>query len=209
MDSDGILGQIAHEVTSCTSRGLFHSRKHAVPGEGPADAEIVFIGEGPGFHENEQGRPFVGAAGKFLDELLVKNGLQRDQVFITNVVKCRPPGNRDPLPDEVDTCTRLYLERQIQAINPAVIVTLGRYSMGHYLPTAKISNVHGQAMLVKGRLIIPMYHPAAALHQQALRPVIEQDFAGLSKHLAKLRDRQELKVEELDEKEEPKQLSLF
>jgi uracil-DNA glycosylase len=209
VDSEEILGQVAREVTNCTSCGLHHSRKHSVPGEGPADAEIMFIGEGPGFHENEQGRPFVGAAGKFLDELLVKNGLQRDQVFITNVVKCRPPGNRDPLPEEVDTCTRLYLERQIQTINPAMIVTLGRYSMGHYLPTAKISNVHGQSMLIKGKLIIPMYHPAAALHQQSLRPVIEQDFAELPKHLAKLSKRQELKVEESEEKEEPKQLSLF
>ena len=144
----------------------------------------MFIGEGPGFHENEQGRPFVGAAGKFLDELLTGIGMKRSEVFITNVVKCRPPGNRDPLPEELETCND-YLERQIQAINPKVIVTLGRYSMARFLPNAKISEVHGQAMHIRGRLIVAMYHPAAALHQESLKPVLERDFALLPELIAK------------------------
>ena len=134
MKAEDVLKQVADEVSVCTKCVLHHSRKLAVPGEGPANAEILFIGEGPGFHENEQGRPFVGAAGKFLEELLGKVGLRRNQVFITNVVKCRPPGNRDPQPEEVETCTQAYLDRQIQAINPKVIVTLGRYSLGLFIP---------------------------------------------------------------------------
>jgi DNA polymerase len=180
-----------------------------VPGEGPANAEIMFIGEGPGFHENEQGRPFVGAAGKFLEELLGSIGMRREQVFITNVVKCRPPGNRDPNPEEVDTCTSNYLERQIQAINPRVIVTLGRYSMGLFLPNAKISQVHGQAAQIKGRLIVPMYHPAAALHQLSLKPVVESDFAKLPQLIARASEAPEHASEPPEDKQPPKQLTLF
>jgi uracil-DNA glycosylase family 4 len=172
------LNQIAEEVSVCTKCKLHFSRKNAVPGEGPANAEIMFIGEGPGFHENEQGRPFVGAAGKLLDELLSKIGMNRRQVYITNIVKCRPPGNRDPEPEEVETCDQ-YLERQIQAINPKVIVTLGRYSMARFMPNVKISVIHGQAMKVRGRLIVPMYHPAAGLHQRSLMSAIEDDFSRL------------------------------
>jgi len=179
------LKHIAEEVAQCELCELHFSRKHAVPGEGPANATIMFIGEGPGFHENEQGRPFVGAAGKFLEELLTKIGLSREQVFITNVVKCRPPGNRDPKPEEVDLCTKQFLERQIQLINPSVIITLGRYSMGLYLPHAKISDVHGQALRIKGRMVVPMYHPAAALHQGSLKPVVEADFLRLRELLTK------------------------
>ncbi len=179
------LKHIAEEVAQCELCELHFSRKHAVPGEGPANATIMFIGEGPGFHENEQGRPFVGAAGKFLEELLTKIGLSREQVFITNVVKCRPPGNRDPKPEEVDLCTKQFLERQIQLINPSVIITLGRYSMGLYLPHAKISDVHGQALRIKGRMVVPMYHPAAALHQGSLKPVVEADFLRLRELLSK------------------------
>ena len=172
------LKQVASEVSVCKRCVLHHSRKLAVPGEGPVNSEIMFIGEGPGFHENEQGRPFVGAAGKFLDELLESIQMKRSQVFIGNVVKCRPPGNRDPQPDELAACSE-YLERQIQAINPKAIVTLGRFSMAHFLPNAKISEIHGQAVKVRGRLIVAMYHPAAALHQRSLKPTIEADFARL------------------------------
>jgi DNA polymerase len=168
----------------------------------------MFIGEGPGFHENEQGKPFVGAAGKFLDELLGKIGMKRQDVFITNVVKCRPPGNRDPLPQELAACSE-YLERQIQAINPKVIVTLGRYSMAHFLPNARISEVHGQGMKVKGRLIVAMYHPAAALHQQSLRPTIEADFAHLPELIAQSGQLPEHEEPAPVEKKEPKQLSFF
>ena len=173
------LAEIAAQVTICTRCQLHFSRKKSVPGEGPVEAVVMLIGEGPGFYENEQGRPFVGAAGQFLDELLEKGGVKREMVFITNVVKCRPPGNRDPLPEELSSCDE-YLERQIEAINPLVIVTLGRYSMGKFMPNARISECHGQPTLHKGRMIIPMYHPAAALHQPALKSTLERDFSRLS-----------------------------
>ena len=209
MNSREALEQVAQEVSVCTKCVLHYSRKIAVPGEGPANAKIMFIGEGPGFHENEQGRPFVGAAGKFLDELLAKIGMKRSEVFITNVVKCRPPANRDPLPEELEACSE-YLERQIQAINPKVIVTLGRYSMARFLPNAKISDVHGQAMRVRGRLIVPMYHPAAALHQGSLKPVVERDFALLPELIARAADAPEVEEPKPPEdKTQPKQLSLF
>lgn len=178
MSAEEVLQQVAAQVTVCEKCELHHSRKNAVPGEGPPNAEMMFIGEGPGFHENEQGRPFVGAAGRFLEELLASISMTREQVFIANVVKCRPPGNRDPQAEELQACSD-YLDRQIQAINPKVIITLGRFSLQRYLPNAKISQVHGQAVRVKGRLVYPMYHPAAALHQPSLRSVVEADFAGL------------------------------
>ena len=178
MNTEEVLSQIAREVSTCTSCALHESRMKSVPGEGRADAEIMFIGEGPGFHENEQGRPFVGASGKFLDQLLAQAGVTRSDVFITNVVKCRPPENRDPLPDELSACN-LYLERQIEAINPSIIVTLGRFSMGKFMQGAKISQIHGQMRKVGERYVICMFHPAAALHQAALKPAILADFAKL------------------------------
>jgi uracil-DNA glycosylase len=211
MNPDEELKQVAQEVSVCTRCNLHFSRKNAVPGEGPANAEIMFIGEGPGFYENEQGRPFVGAAGKFLEELLEKIGMKRSDVFITNVVKCRPPGNRDPEAGEIEACNA-YLERQIQAINPKVIVTLGRYSMGRFLPNAKISDVHGQAMNVKGRLIVAMYHPAAALHQQSLKPTLEKDFSRLPELIAKatqMPEHNEKAPETNEGNKNAKQLSLF
>lgn len=207
--SEANLAQIAREVAVCQRCMLHHSRKLAVPGEGPVDAEIMFIGEGPGFHENEQGRPFVGAAGKYLEELLAKINMKREQVFIGNVVKCRPPNNRDPLPEELAACSD-YLERQIQVLNPRVIVTLGRYSMARFLPNAKISDVHGQAFRIKGRLVVPMFHPAAALHQPSLKPSVERDFARLPELIAKADDSQVVREEKPPEnKSEPTQLSLF
>ena len=209
MNPEEILKEISVEVSTCTLCELHHSRNVAVPGEGPENSEIMFIGEGPGFHENEQGRPFVGAAGKFLEELLAKIDMSREQVFITNVVKCRPPGNRDPQPEEVETCTKTYLDRQIQAINPKVIVTLGRFSMNLLIPNTKISNVHGQSYQIKGRLVVPMYHPAAALHQGSLRPVIEEDFKKLPQLIAKVGETLNQQEGEMDSGQEPKQLSLF
>lgn len=207
--AEATLAQIASEVSVCERCMLHHSRKLAVPGEGPVDAELMFIGEGPGFHENEQGRPFVGAAGKYLEELLAKINLKRDQVFICNVVKCRPPNNRDPLPDELAACSD-YLERQIHVINPKVIITLGRYSMARFLPNAKISDVHGQSYRIKGRLIVPMFHPAAALHQPSLKPSIERDFAHLPELIAKTEEPAKIEEEKPPEnKSEPTQLSLF
>ncbi len=212
MNAEEVLAQIAAEVSVCTKCPLHHSRKKAVPGEGPASSEIMFIGEGPGFHENEQGRPFVGAAGQFLDQLLAQAGLKRSEVWIGNVVKCRPPGNRDPLPEELAACDP-YLERQIQAINPSIIVTLGRFSMGKFMPGAKISMVHGQMRKVGERYVIAMYHPAAALHQAALKPAILADFAKLPELLKQARaglgrSASTAKAEE-PPKEDPQQLSLF
>ena len=210
MNPDDVLKQVAQEVTICKKCVLYNSRKRSVPGEGPADAAILFIGEGPGFHENESGRPFVGQAGKFLEELLASIGMKRDDVFIANVVKCRPPGNRDPLPEELEACGD-YLERQIQAIDPQVIVTLGRFSMARFLPAAKISSVHGQSFQVGGRLVVPMFHPAAALHQPSLRPLLERDFARLPALISRKIPAKQVHEEAAAEieKPEPKQLSLF
>ena len=208
MKNEDSLQLVAEEVAKCTKCALHHSRKLTVPGEGPADSEIMLIGEGPGFHENEQGRPFVGAAGNFLEELLASIGFQRSQVFIANVVKCRPPGNRDPHPDELSACST-YLERQIQVINPRVIVTLGRYSMAHFLPNAKISQIHGQAVQARGRLIVAMYHPAAALHQRSLKPTIEADFAKIPELIPRAGTLPEYQDAPPPEEEDPKQLSMF
>jgi uracil-DNA glycosylase len=181
------LAGLAKQIVVCTKCDLHRSRKKAVPGEGPTHAEIMFIGEGPGFHENEQGRPFVGAAGKFLDQLLEQAGVTRADVWITNVVKCRPPGNRDPLPDEVETCTSNYLQHQIRIVNPSIIVTLGRFSMGLFFKGAKISQIHGQMRKVSDRFVIAMFHPAAALHQISLKPAIMADFAKLPELLKEAR----------------------
>ena len=202
------LEKVAQEVFVCTQCDLHYSRVNAVPGEGPANAQIMFIGEGPGFHENQQGRPFVGAAGRFLEELLNDIGLKRTDVFITNIVKCRPPGNRDPEPEEIEACNQ-YLERQIHTINPKVIVTLGRYSMNRFLPNAKISDIHGQAMNVKGRLVVAMFHPAAALHQRSLRPVIEKDFSQLPELITKADQMPEYVEQKSEDENGGQQLSLF
>jgi DNA polymerase len=214
------LAQIASEVSVCTRCILHKSRNKAVPGEGPTHAEIMLIGEGPGFNENEQGRPFVGAAGKFLEELLAQADLKRSDVWITNVVKCRPPGNRDPQQDELDACD-IYLQRQIKTIDPKIIITLGRFSMGKFMTGAKITQVHGQMRKVGERFVIPMFHPAAALHQAALKPSILADFGKLPqllevarKELAKQAPAKETEpkkneVEDKSKNEPPKQMKLF
>lgn len=182
MDPVEELRAIAAEVRACQKCKLSQTRNKAVPGEGPSNSRILFIGEGPGANEDMQGRPFVGAAGKFLEELLGKANLKRPNVFICNVVKCRPPGNRDPEPDEIVPCGE-YLDRQIAAINPKVIVTLGRFSMAKFFPNARISQIHGQVSKIGDRLVVAMYHPAAALHQPALRGDLERDFANLDRIL--------------------------
>jgi DNA polymerase len=200
----GALGNLAKEISICTRCPLAQGRTKAVPGDGPESASIMFVGEGPGFHEDQQGRPFVGAAGQFLTELLQSIGLQREEVYITNVVKCRPPGNRDPQPEEIEACCS-YLDRQIAILRPKVIVTLGRYSMARAFPNEKISAIHGKPRKVGDVIYVPMFHPAAALHQPSLRKTVEEDFAKLPKILADL-----AKVEEAAPPEdEPKQLSLF
>ena len=182
-EREDALARIADEIQVCTRCELHKTRTKSVPGEGPADARIMLIGEAPGWNEDQQGRPFVGAAGTFLEELLAAAGLRRDEVFITNVVKSRPPGNRDPLPDEIAACAA-FLERQIEVIDPDVVVTLGRFSMARWFPGERISRIHGQPKRVGRRLIVPMYHPAAALHQQTLKATIQEDFSRLPKILA-------------------------
>ena len=199
------LEQIASEISVCTRCELHRTRTKSVPGEGPADARIMFIGEAPGWNEDQQGRPFVGAAGKFLEELLAEAGLTRGDVFITNVVKSRPPGNRDPLPDEISACAP-FLDRQIEVIDPEVIVTLGRYSMARWFPGERISRIHGQPKKVGRRLIVPMYHPAAALHQQALKKTILEDFGRLPRILA---EAESVRRTEEVPAEPPQQASLF
>jgi DNA polymerase len=170
----------------------------------------MLIGEGPGYNEDQQGRPFVGQAGQFLNELLAQAGLKRSDVWIGNVVKCRPPNNRDPMPDELAACNE-YLERQIAAINPKIIITLGRFSMGKYMPGAKISQVHGQMRRVGNRFVIAMFHPAAALHQAALKPSIMADFAKLPQLLDVARKELDnsAPLPEPPKQEEPKQMKLF
>lgn len=177
------LQQIAQEVKTCKGCALHAERTLSVPGEGPDNPEIMLIGEGPGANEDAQGRPFVGNSGKFLSELLAQAGLQRSEVWIGNVVKCRPPANRDPLPEELLACSA-FLDRQIAVINPKIIITLGRFSMSKFMPGVKISQVHGQMRRIHiagqpDRFVIAMFHPAAALHQPALKSTILADFAKL------------------------------
>ena len=198
------LADLAREVSGCERCPLAQGRTRAVPGDGPENAAIMFIGEGPGFHEDQQGKPFVGAAGQFLNELLQSIGLQRAEVYITNVVKCRPPGNRDPQPEEIAAC-QPYLDRQIALIKPKVIVTLGRFSMARAFPNEKISAIHGKPRKVGNIVYVPMFHPAAALHQPALRKTVEEDFARLPQILADLNQVEDAAAPP----DEPQQLSLF
>src|SRR5829696_2770701 len=187
MSDEQKLEKLAKQIKVCTKCELHRSRKEAVPGEGPTHAEIMFIGEGPGAREDKQGRPFVGAAGRFLDELLEQAGVTRGEVWITNVVKCRPPGNRDPQPVEVETCTTNYLDNQIKIVNPSIIVTLGRHSMNKFIQGAKITEIHGQMQKVGRRFVIPMFHPAAALHQSRFKPLLLEDFGKLPELLKEAR----------------------
>ncbi len=177
------LAELAEQVKRCTCCDLAKTRTHAVPGEGNEHPDIMFVGEGPGFREDQQGRPFVGPAGAFLQQLIESIGLQRSDVYITNIVKCRPPNNRDPLPAEIMACTG-YLDQQIRLLQPKMIVTLGRYSLGHFFPNDTIGRVHGTARKKDGHIIFAMYHPAAALHQQSLRQVVEADMKKIPAVLA-------------------------
>ncbi len=207
MSAESVLQEIAAEVKACTKCALYKSARRPVPGEGPAHPEIMLIGEGPGFYEDQQGRPFVGPSGQFLEELLAGIGLKRSDVFITNVVKHRPPGNRDPEPDEIAACAG-FLDQQIAALQPKVIVTLGRYSMARYFPGAKISAIHGQARQIDGRLVVAMFHPAAALHQQSLRDTLVADFKKLPQLIARAQKEAPPPPPEPEDKG-PEQLSLF
>lgn len=184
------LAAIAAEIRTCTLCDLHLSRTKAVPGAGNPKADILFIGEGPGFHEDKQGLPFVGRSGDYLNELLKVIELDRNAVFITNVVKCRPPENRDPLPVEIETC-KPYLDQQINLIDPLVIVTLGRFSMARYFPGGKITQIHGKPKIENGRAYVPLFHPAAVLRNPDLRKVMEEDFRRIPVVLEEVRKKRD------------------
>ena len=195
------LTQLCEEIIACRDCELARYRTKVVPGEGAADADLLFIGEAPGWHEDQQGRPFVGPAGQFLDQLLASIGLRREEVYIGNVIKCRPPQNRDPLPAEIQNC-RKWLDSQIEIIQPQMIITLGRYSLARYFPNESISKIHGKPRKSGGVIYYPMYHPAAALHQGSLRRTIEADMLRIPQILAQGKDLPQDEVES-------QQLSLF
>jgi len=201
-DKKSAMMALNAEVAECAGCELSATRTRTVPGEGSFDAEIMFIGEAPGYYEDQQGRPFVGPAGQFLEQLLGSIGLRRLDVFIGNVIKCRPPQNQDPLPHQIRACEN-WLQRQLEIIDPKLVVTLGRYSMAKFFPGQSISRIHGQVRRVRGLLVVPMYHPAAALHQGSLRRTIEEDFKKLPPILKSA----------LEEKKEPaletQQMKLF
>ena len=214
MSAEESLEGVAAEVRDCRKCELYLNTRNGVPGEGNPHAEVMFIGEAPGYHEDRLGRPFVGPAGAFLNELLALAGLDRSTAYITNVVKHRPPDNRDPLPEEMGACAE-YLDRQIEAIDPKVIVTLGRFSMARFFPGARIMQIHGQAKLIEGRIVLAMLHPAAALHKADLKQTIIDDFKRAIP--AALAEARRLAAEgklgkpkpKKDEEPPPQQMSLF
>ena len=199
--------ELYEKITKCEDCRLCKQRRQAVPGEGRENADILFIGEAPGWHEDQQGRPFVGPAGQFLEELFGSIKLKRGDVYIANVIKCRPPGNRDPLPDEISAC-RKWLDRQIELIKPKMIVTLGRYSMARYFPGGSISKLHGTSRVSDGVTYFAMYHPAAALHQGSLRKVLMEDMLKIPPLLERPAEATVV-TETKPERIEPKQLSMF
>lgn len=175
-------------LLECTC-GLKKTSTQGVPGHGNADARIIFIGEAPGAKEDAGGKPFVGAAGKFLDEMLASINMEREDIYITNLVKYRPPENRDPTPKEISECS-LWLKEEVELIDPTLIITLGRYAMNNFFPNKKISESHGEIFttesLGKTRYILPLYHPAAALYNGALRETLKKDFRKIPRILKKL-----------------------
>jgi DNA polymerase len=199
-----VLAELYQKIAACRDcEDLAKTRTQTVPGEGPENAQLVFIGEAPGFHEDQQGRPFVGQAGQFLEQLLNSIGMKRSDVYICNVIKCRPPGNRDPLPTEIKNCQK-WLDQQLELLSPKMVVTLGRYSLAKFFPGETISKIHGKARRQGNVLYFAMYHPAAALHQQSLRQTIEADMLKIPPLLAQVEE-----VKEVKEENKPQQLSLF
>ena len=195
------LSELYQEIELCQlCEALASTRNKVVPGFGNENTQIVFIGEAPGYHEDQQGLPFVGQAGQFLDYLLNSINLQRSDVYICNVIKCRPPGNRDPLPTEIKNCQK-WLDQQLELISPKIIVTLGRFSLAKFFPSETIGKVHGKERTQNNVIYFPMYHPAAALHQQSLRQIIEEDIKKIPSLLSGC-----IRV---TEENKPTQLSLF
>ncbi len=207
MDKRSLLARLEKQIQDCKKCSLWEGTIQAVPGEGNPEADIFFIGEGPGFHEDKQGRPFVGQAGKLLDKLLDLTGLTREKVFIGNVIKHRPPENRDPSPSEISAC-KYWLDQQLEIIKPRIVVTLGRYSMARFLPNVKISEVHGTPVRVKNQVVVPMYHPAAALRSGNVLNSIKADFQKNSvifQNPGNISDLKELNSDDDD----PNQMSFF
>lgn len=200
------LEKLYQEIANCHRCNLAQYRTRVVPGEGAVDAEIMFIGEAPGWHEDHTGRPFVGPAGQLLDELLASIGLKREEVYIANIAKCRPPNNRDPLPQEVGAC-RPFLEQQMRLIGPRLVVALGRHSTALFFPGKSISRAHGSSEIRDGVMYYAMYHPAAALHQQRLRQALQDDIKRIPELLAKAR--KEISKEGASRNPPPQQLNLF
>ena len=203
---------IAEEIRACRRCPLHETRRCAVPGEGASSARVMLIAEGPGMHEDRWGRPFVGPAGYYLKDLLAMAGLTREEVFITNMIKCRAPENRDPTREEMDACSG-YLDRQIATINPDLIITLGRFSTGKFLPGETITNARGKLRRRNGRNIFPIMHPAAGLHRNSNRTPIETDFRQIPAILQELRDNPPVDEPEpaprTPEPPKPQQTSLF
>ncbi len=206
MSPENALDRLAEQIITCQKCPLGGLRTHAVPGEGPANAEIMFVGEAPGVHEDRQGRPFVGASGRLLEKLLAGIHFTREDVFITNVVKCRPPANRDPLPLEIESCIP-WLHQQIEIIDPLIIVTLGRFSMAQFFPaSARITRVHGQPLVQDGRAVVPMFHPAAALRNPNWMLDMIADFARIPDLLDQMRAQRATRAQDDGD---PEQLTLF
>jgi DNA polymerase len=204
------LQALHQEIRACKACALHHGCTQAVPGHGHPQARIMLVGEAPGFHEDRQGIPFVGNAGQLLNQLLDHIGLKREDVYVTNIVKHRPPGNRDPLPDEVEACAS-FLDREISIIRPAVILLLGRYAMQRLLPgTEGISRSHGRLIERPGRAYVPLYHPAAALHNGFLLETLKQDFLKVKGYLDEIERRAPVAATASDPVTAPEeQLSLF
>lgn len=213
MDKKVKLQEIANQLTTCQKCPLYKNTTNPVPGEGNPEAEVMFIGEGPGYWEDQKGIPFCGAAGKLLDELLASIKINRKDVFIGNVVKHRPPENREPLPEEIEACQE-FLDRQIEIIQPKVIVTLGRFSLNKFLPDGRITQVHGKARLVEFQrqkvTIVPMFHPAAALRRGEVMELLKQDFLKLPDYCKKEEDNkiQAVNNEEILKNEKKKEENL-
>lgn len=195
MDKQEALNKLNKEMSECSKCALRPGCNRVVPGEGNVEAEIIFIGEAPGKKEDDLGRPFVGAAGKFLDKMLSSVKFKREDVYIANVIKCRPPGNRDPLPEEVQECW-LWLEKQIEIINPKIIITLGRHSLNRFFPDMKISSSHGRAFKkefpnIGKKVFYALYHPAAALYNGSMRDTLMKDFRKIPKILKKIKNKKQ------------------
>ncbi len=217
-DRAAALESIAAQVHSCTLCDLYKGTTHGVPGAGDPNAEILFIGEGPGFYEDQKGLPFVGRSGDYLEKMLALINLKREQVFITNVVKHRPPENRDPLPDEMAAC-KPYLDRQFEIIDPLLIVTLGRFSMARYFPGGKITQIHGKPKFDGRVAYYPLFHPAAVLRNPTLEPQMAADFRAIPAILEQIREMRANSGVSADEnapdsapppnEDKPTQLSMF